>query len=125
MRSQNVGKDVDRPNHISRATIAVSPLLLILGIVAQAILLVMVCLLFVPCMIWPGILDGPYQWITKGMGRIMVRTIFPKKTRNGSGTVTISLSNRPGLGASGPGRLPLQWKDRHNSGGTKWTSPEW
>jgi hypothetical protein len=115
-------------NHVSRATIAISPLLLILGIIAQGILLVMVTVLYVPCLIWPGMLNGPYLWITKGMGRIMVRSIFPRKdatkARDGDGTVTISLYDRAALGASGAARFCLQWVIVHHTGGTQWTDPE-
>jgi len=69
---------VERTNHltISRRLIAITPVLLIFGIIAQAILLVGAVVLYVPCLVFPGILDGPYQWITKGMGRIMVRAMF-------------------------------------------------
>jgi hypothetical protein len=106
---------VDSPHHVNRRLIAIMPLLLLLGIIAQAVMLAVVVITYVPCLVWPGILDGPYRLITKGMGRIMVRSIVarksaPNKTRNGGGTVTISLYNPPGLGASGPGGFPVQWR---------------
>ena len=88
---------MERTNHltISRRLIAITPVLLIFGIIAQAILLVGVVVLYVPCLVFPGILDGPYQWITKGMGRIMVRAMFGRKAqpkaRNGEDSVTVSL----------------------------------
>ena len=70
---------MDRANHISRKLIAVTPVLLICGIVAQVLLLVAAVVLYVPLLIAPGILNGPYQMITKGMARIMARTIVGKR----------------------------------------------
>src|SRR4249919_1347020 len=89
---------VDRTNHVGRKLIAVKPILLIGGIVAQVILLVSAIVLYVPLLIWPGILDGPYRAITKGMARMMAHTIVGKRA-NGqrAGKVTekqIQLSSR-------------------------------
>jgi uncharacterized membrane protein len=71
--------------HIGRRTVAVTPVLLILGIVAQAILLVGAIIIFVPCLIWPELLDRPYTWITKSMGRIIAKAIVgKKKARDGN-----------------------------------------
>jgi hypothetical protein len=61
---------------MNRRLIAVTPLLLLGGILAQLILLVLALLLYVPCLIWPGLLNGPYNWITRGMARIMARSII-------------------------------------------------
>lgn len=75
MRSANLVKVVDRTHHVSRKLIAITPLLLISGIVAQVVLLALAIVLIVPLLIWPKIINGPYQMITKGMARIMARTI--------------------------------------------------
>jgi hypothetical protein len=66
-------------SHVSRRTVAFMPLLLILGIIAQGILLILVILLYIPFMIWPGILDRPYKWITAGMARIMIKSMRNKR----------------------------------------------
>jgi uncharacterized membrane protein len=65
--------------NIGRRLIAAMPLLLVLGIVAQAIMLVAVIVLYVPCLLFPGILNGPYRWITRGMARIMARSFVGGK----------------------------------------------
>src|SRR4051812_13555813 len=70
---------MDRPNLVGRKLIAVTPILLIAGIVAQVILLAAAIALYVPLLIWPGMLDGPYRAITKGMARIMAHTIVGKR----------------------------------------------
>lgn len=75
MRSPNLGEVVDRTHHVSRKLIAITPLLLISGIVVQVVLLALAIVLIVPLLIWPEIINGPYQMITKGMARIMARTI--------------------------------------------------
>lgn len=64
---------------ITRRLILLSPVLLIAGIVVQVIALVLVILLLVPCIIWPGILNRPYQWITRAGARTMARAIIGKK----------------------------------------------
>ena len=60
---------------ITRRLILLAPALLIAGIVVQVIALVLVILLWVPCLIWPRILNGPYQWITKAGARMVARAI--------------------------------------------------
>lgn len=99
-------------SHVSRTTIAFTPLLLITGIIAQIILLILVILLFVPLMVYPAMLNGPYRWITGGMGRIMIRAMRGKRgkqARNGTMDVTVSLYDRAVPGASGAARFKLQW----------------
>lgn len=64
---------------ITRRLILLTPVLLTAGIVVQVIALVFVILLFVPCLIWPTMLDGPYTWITKAGARLMARAIIGKK----------------------------------------------
>jgi hypothetical protein len=49
------------------------PVLLMLGIIAQVILLVIVVILYVPLLIWPQLADGPALAITRGFGRMVVR----------------------------------------------------
>lgn len=66
---------------ITRRLIAVTPLLLILGIVAQLILLVVAIVLFVPAMIWPGMLNPGYRWVTRGMARIMAKSMLGGRHR--------------------------------------------
>jgi len=61
---------------ISRRLILLTPVLLTAGIVVQAIALVLVILLWVPCLIWPSILNGPYRWITQMGARFMARSII-------------------------------------------------
>lgn len=73
---------------MSRKLIAVTPLLLIFGIIAQVILLVCAVLLFVPCMIWPQMLDPVYRWITRGMARIMAKAMVGKGRRQVAVVVT-------------------------------------
>lgn len=64
---------------ITRRLILLSPVLLIAGIVVQVIALVVVIVLLVPCIIWPGILNRPYQWITRTGARMVARSIIGKK----------------------------------------------
>jgi hypothetical protein len=65
---------------ITRRLIILTPVLLIAGIVVQVIALALVILLLVPCLIWPQILDGPYQWITKAGARMVARAIVGRKS---------------------------------------------
>ena len=44
-------------------------------VIARACVIVLLC----PCIIWPCILDSPYQWITKAGARMMARAIIGKK----------------------------------------------
>lgn len=64
---------------MSRRLIAVTPLILLAGILAQLVMLALAILLYIPLLIWPSILNGPYLWITKGMARIMARSIIGRK----------------------------------------------
>jgi hypothetical protein len=63
---------------MNRRTILVTPVLLIAGIVVQVIALVIVVLIWVPWLIWPGLLNGPYQWITKAGARMVARAVIGK-----------------------------------------------
>jgi hypothetical protein len=85
---------VDSANHvrISRRTIAITPVLLIFGIIAQVILLAGAVVLYVPFLIWPGILDGPYLWITRGMARIMTRALLSGNKKRESKTEMVPLA---------------------------------
>lgn len=66
---------------IDRKTIIFTPILLTLGIAAQIVALVLVILLFVPCLIWPEILNGPYRWITERGARLMARALVGRNKR--------------------------------------------
>ena len=68
---------------ITRRLVFLTPVLLIAGIVAQVIVLIFVLLLWVPCLIWPGILDPAYNWITKSGARLMARSLLGRKSSNG------------------------------------------
>jgi len=61
---------------ITRRLIILTPVLLIAGIVVQVIALVFVVLLWVPCLLWPGILNRPYQWITKAGAKMVARAVI-------------------------------------------------
>lgn len=75
----NAKLNTRRNMHVTRKIITLTPVLLVLGIIAQVLLLVVAIVLFVPCLIWPAILDGPYRWVTKGMARIMARNIMGRR----------------------------------------------
>ena len=62
------------------------------GIVAQVILLAAILVLYVPCLLFPGILNGPYQWVTKGMARVFAKSIMGRKPK--AGMVASELSFR-------------------------------
>jgi hypothetical protein len=81
---------------IGRKLIAVTPLLLILGIIAQAILLVFAVVLYVPMLIWPDMLTSPYLWVTRNVSKIMVRAVIGRKARDDSPNVIIPLRGTPG-----------------------------
>lgn len=66
-------------SNIGRRLIAATPLLLIMGIVAQVFLLVAIIILYIPCLIYPKMLDGMYRWITRGMARIFARSVIGKR----------------------------------------------
>ena len=78
---------MERTRHVSRKLIATTPFLLVGGIVAQVVLLVAAIVLFVPLIIWPELLNGPYRVITRAMGRMMARTIVGNKHRPKAGMV--------------------------------------
>ena len=61
---------------ISRRLIFLTPVLLIAGIVVQVIALVLVIVGWIPCLIWPGMLNRPYQWITKSGAKVMARALI-------------------------------------------------
>jgi hypothetical protein len=73
---------------VSRKLVIMTPVLLILGIIAQLILLIVAILFLLPCLIWPEILDGPYRWITRNMARIMARAMVGKSKRRVAVVVT-------------------------------------
>lgn len=68
---------------ITRRTILITPVLLTAGIVVQVIALAFVIVGWIPCLIWPGLLNGPYQWITKASARMMARAIIGGNRKNG------------------------------------------
>lgn len=70
---------------MNRRLIALTPVLLIAGIVVQGLALVLAILLYVPCLIWPSILNGPYQWITRAGAHMAVRAVMGKR-KNGART---------------------------------------
>lgn len=73
---------------MTRRLIAITPVILLAGIIAQLLLLVLAVVLYIPCLIWPGMLNGPYLWITKGMARIMARSIIGKRHRKEAESVS-------------------------------------
>jgi hypothetical protein len=66
---------------MSRKLIAITPVILLAGIIAQLLLLTLAIVLYIPCLIWPGILNGPYLWMTRGMTRVMARSILGKRRK--------------------------------------------
>lgn len=68
---------------ITRKLILITPALLIAGIVAQVIALVLVIVGWIPCLIWPGLLNRPYQWITKASARMMARALIGGNRKTG------------------------------------------
>lgn len=64
---------------ITRKLILLTPVLLIAGIVVQAVALLLIVILWVPCLIWPGILNRPYQRITKAGARLVARSLIGRK----------------------------------------------
>lgn len=67
---------------MSRRLILLTPVLLIAGIVVQVVALVLVAILWIPCLIRPGILNGPYQWITTAGARLAMRSILGKSRKS-------------------------------------------
>lgn len=81
---------MDSTVHVGRKLIALTPVLLVAGILAQALLLAAAIVLYVPCLIWPGLLNGPYRMITKGMVRTFARGFMGRKQKvNDSGSPVI------------------------------------
>lgn len=66
---------------IDRKLIASMPVLLVMGILAQVVLLALVVVLFVPLLIWPRMLDRPYRWVTRGFARIIAKGMMGHKRR--------------------------------------------
>lgn len=81
----------ERPVMISRRLIAVTPLLLVLGILAQILLLVAAVTLYIPALLWPGMLDPGYHWIVRGMAKIMTRGMIRRHPKPKAETVTLEL----------------------------------
>jgi hypothetical protein len=67
---------------ITRRLVCLTPVLLIAGIVAQVIALIFVLLLWVPCLIWPGLLNPAYNWITTNGARMMARSMLGRTRAN-------------------------------------------
>jgi len=63
---------------MSRRLIFLTPVLLIAGIVVQVVALALFLVLWIPCLIWPGILNKPYQRITQGTVRLVTRAMLRK-----------------------------------------------
>jgi hypothetical protein len=82
MRSKNLGKIVDRTHHVSRKFIAIIPLLLICGIIAQMVLLIMAVILYVPALVFPALLNGIYRTITKAMAHLFAQSLFGRKSHS-------------------------------------------
>jgi uncharacterized membrane protein len=74
---------------VSRKLVATMPALLILGILAQIVILAAVIVLYVPCLIFPDILDKPYRWITRGMARFMTRNLIGRSRKDNPKEVII------------------------------------
>jgi hypothetical protein len=74
--------------HVSRKFIAVIPLLLICGIIAQTVLLIMAVILYVPALVWPATLNGIYRTITKAMARLFAQSLFGRRNTPKAGMVT-------------------------------------
>ena len=75
---------------MNRRVIALTPVLLIAGIVVQVIALALVIVLWIPCLIKPGIINGPYEWISKAGAHMVARAIIGKSknsARTKAGTV--------------------------------------
>lgn len=80
--------DMSDDIHVGRKLIAIAPFLLICGIVAQVILLAAAIVLYVPLLICPDILNGPYRMITKAMAHLFAQTLFGSRNRSKPAMVT-------------------------------------
>lgn len=78
-----VRKSHGNSHMMSRKFIAVIPLLLICGIIAQTVLLVMAVILYVPALAFPALLNGTYRTITKAMARLFAQSLFGKARDRG------------------------------------------
>lgn len=67
---------------VSRKFIAIIPLLLICGIIAQTVLLIMAVILYVPALAFPALLNGTYRTITKAMARLFAQSLFGRRTHS-------------------------------------------
>jgi hypothetical protein len=67
---------------MSRRLILVTPVLLIAGIVVQVTALVLVVILWIPCLIWPSLINRPYQRITKAGARLVARMLVGSGRNN-------------------------------------------
>jgi hypothetical protein len=74
---------------MSRKFIAIIPLLLVGGIIAQAVILVAMVVLYVPALVFPGLLDGVYQTITKAMAHMFAKSLFGGRRKTEAGMVTV------------------------------------
>lgn len=89
---------------VSRRLIVMTPVLLVAGICAQLILLALAIVLYVPLLVYPKMVDGPYRWVTRGMARIAARSMFGK--RREPNPVALSFRDRRAArGASRAARL--------------------
>ena len=82
---------MDRTHHVTRKFIAIMPLLLICGIIAQMVLLIMAVILYIPALIFPALLNGIYRTITKAMAHLFAQSLFgrnhPKSRPSQAGMV--------------------------------------
>ena len=79
---------MDRASHLTRKFIAIIPLLLICGIIAQTVLLIMAVILYVPALAFPALLNGIYRTITKAMARLFAQSLFGSRNRSKPDMVT-------------------------------------
>jgi hypothetical protein len=61
---------------MTRRLILLIPVLLIAGIVVQVVALILILVIWIPCIIWPPLLNRPYQRITRGMVRLATRSML-------------------------------------------------
>ena len=80
--------DPENKNHVSRKFIAIIPLLLICGIIAQMVLLIAALVLYVPALAFPALLNGTYRMITRATARLFAQTLFGNRNKPRAGMVT-------------------------------------
>jgi hypothetical protein len=74
---------VDSANHMmTRKFIAIIPLLLICGIIAQTVLLIMAVILYIPALAFPALLNGTYRTITKAMAHLFAQSLFGNRRKS-------------------------------------------